>query len=143
MSEQSDSGIGGPDLQHARLIDAVCRSFEADWRAGKQPRVSDYLTEVPQAARTILRSELEALECELRQLDEEPRSSHRCLRPQGQHPSLRPPSQTCWSQTRNCQRFIRTPRFRLYATRRSISPTHLTKSPRPHCRGAAADCRGD
>ena len=75
MSEQSDSGIGGPDLQHARLIDAVCRSFEVDWRAGKQPRVSDYLTEVPQAARTILRSELEALECELRQLDEEPRSS--------------------------------------------------------------------
>ena len=38
LSEQSDSGIDGLNLQHARRIDAVCRSFEADWRAGKHAR---------------------------------------------------------------------------------------------------------
>ena len=75
MSEQSDSRIDGLDLEQARRIDAVCRSFEADWRAGKQPHANDYLPEVPQKARTLLRSELEALECELRQLEEESRST--------------------------------------------------------------------
>ena len=44
LSEQSDSGIDGLNLQHARRIDAVCRSFEADWRAGKQRARSSALT---------------------------------------------------------------------------------------------------
>ena len=77
MSELSDSGIDGLDLKQARRIDAVCRRFEADWRAGKQPRANDYLAQVSQEARTLLRSELEALECELRQLEEDSRSTSR------------------------------------------------------------------
>jgi Protein kinase domain len=75
MRDQSDSGIDGLDLELARRIDAVCVSFEADWRAGKQPRADDYLAEVPKQARARLRRELEALECELRQVEEQSRST--------------------------------------------------------------------
>ena len=32
-----------PDVALARRIDAVCRQFENDWRAGRFPRIDDYL----------------------------------------------------------------------------------------------------
>jgi hypothetical protein len=51
-------------------IDAICRRFEADWRARVRPPFDSYLAEVPEAGRSALRSELEALERELRQSDE-------------------------------------------------------------------------
>jgi len=54
----------------ARRIDEVCRRFENDWRAGREPGIGDYLSEVSDEGRAVLRAELEALESELRQADE-------------------------------------------------------------------------
>jgi WD40 repeat protein len=70
MSERPGHGLSGLDSDLVRRIDAVCRRFEGDWRAGRQPRVQDYLDDVPEQGRTALRAELEALERELRQADE-------------------------------------------------------------------------
>jgi WD40 repeat protein len=53
-----------------RQIDAVCRRFEADYRAGKSPAIADYLGEIPEAGRSALRTELIGLEQELRRSDE-------------------------------------------------------------------------
>jgi Protein kinase domain len=53
-----------------RQIDAVCRPFEADYRAGKSPAIADYLGEVPEAGRSALRSELIGLEQEMRRSHE-------------------------------------------------------------------------
>src|SRR5271166_5840351 len=58
------------DIDLMRQIDAVCRRFEADWRAGARHPLDDYLADVPEKARAALRSELEALERELRTSDE-------------------------------------------------------------------------
>jgi eukaryotic-like serine/threonine-protein kinase len=58
------------DLDQARRIDAICRRFEADWRAGKRPPIDDYVADIPDEARPALHAELEALESELRQSDE-------------------------------------------------------------------------
>ncbi len=58
------------DLDAARRIDAVCRWFEADWRAGKSPATAAYLGEVPEEGRTALCAELEALERELRGVED-------------------------------------------------------------------------
>jgi Protein kinase domain len=54
----------------ARHVDAICRRFEADWRAGKRPAIGDYLNEIAEEGRGGLRAELETLESELRQADE-------------------------------------------------------------------------
>jgi WD40 repeat protein/serine/threonine protein kinase len=53
-----------------RQIDAVCRQFEADYRAGKSPVIGDYLGEIPEVSRSALRSALISLEQEMRQSDE-------------------------------------------------------------------------
>jgi WD40 repeat protein len=57
------------DIQLERRVDAICREFESDWRAGRRPAIGDYLGEVAEEGRPILRAELEALESELRQAD--------------------------------------------------------------------------
>ncbi len=62
------------DLDLARQIDAACRRFEADWRAGKRPAIGDYLGEVAEEGRSALRAELETLVGELRPASEEPAS---------------------------------------------------------------------
>ncbi len=66
MSDKPDSNLEGLDIDLVRRIDAICREFEADWRAGRQPRLEDYLGEVPDGCRAALRAELEALLAELR-----------------------------------------------------------------------------
>jgi len=48
MSEQTDFNLDGLDLDVARQIDAFGHRFEADWRDGRQPRIEDYLGEVPE-----------------------------------------------------------------------------------------------
>jgi hypothetical protein len=55
------------DIQLARQVDAICRRFEADWRASRRPVIGDYLGEVSDEGRLALRAELEALDGELRQ----------------------------------------------------------------------------
>jgi hypothetical protein len=70
MSDQPSQNLGGLDIEMARRIDEVCRRFEADWRAGRQPRIEDHLADVSPEGRPALRTELEALESELRQSQE-------------------------------------------------------------------------
>ena len=70
MSEPEPSGASQLEVELMRQIDAVCRRFEADWRAGARPPFDSYLAEVPDQARPALRTELEALDRELRQPEE-------------------------------------------------------------------------
>jgi len=70
MSDQPSDNLDGLDIDMARRIDEVCRRFEADWREGRQPRIEDYLVEIPHEGRPALRAELEALERELRPSEE-------------------------------------------------------------------------
>ncbi len=70
MNEPTRPNLDGLDIELARRIDAACRRFEADWRAGKRPAIGDYFNEVPEEGRIALRIELEALERELGQADE-------------------------------------------------------------------------
>jgi eukaryotic-like serine/threonine-protein kinase len=70
MSEPTDFNIDGLDIDLARRIDEVCRRFAADWREGRQPRIEDYLDDVPDDGRPALRAELSVLERELRQSEE-------------------------------------------------------------------------
>ena len=69
-SEQPSGNFNGLDVELIRAIDAVCRRFEADWRAGERPLIDDYLADVPEQIRSALRGELEALDHELRPSDE-------------------------------------------------------------------------
>jgi WD40 repeat protein len=70
MSERPSHNLSGLDVDQARRIDALCRQFEADWRAGARPSLDNYLVEVPDQVQPALRAELEALERELRQSEE-------------------------------------------------------------------------
>jgi len=66
MSDAHPQDPEAPDVALARQVDAICRKFEADWRAGRRPAISDYIGEVAEEGRLILRAELEALTRELR-----------------------------------------------------------------------------
>ena len=35
MNDKPDSNLEGLDIDLVRRIDAICRQFEADWRAGR------------------------------------------------------------------------------------------------------------
>ncbi|MBV9124208.1 MAG: hypothetical protein JO112_12695 [Planctomycetes bacterium] len=47
-------------------VDAVCLRFEEAWKAGRRPRVEDYLKGTPEADRPVLLRELLRLELEYR-----------------------------------------------------------------------------
>jgi WD40 repeat protein len=66
MNERPSENLGGLDIDLIRHIEAICRRFESDWRAGVRPAIDEYLAIVPEHARPALRSELETLERELR-----------------------------------------------------------------------------
>ncbi len=70
MSDPEPVPPEATDIQLARHVDAICRKFEASWRAGGRPAIGDYLGEVAEEGQGVLRAELEALESELRQADE-------------------------------------------------------------------------
>jgi WD40 repeat protein len=67
MSDPAKESLAGLDIDVARRIDEICRRFEADWRAGHQPRVEDYFGGFTGDARASLALELEALQSELQQ----------------------------------------------------------------------------
>ena len=81
MSDAHPHDPEAPEVALARHVDAICRRFEADWRAGRRPAIGDYLGEVAEEGRPILRAELEALESELRQADEAATDRDRRIRP--------------------------------------------------------------
>jgi hypothetical protein len=66
---QHDSGLSGIDLDMGRRVAAICLRFTADWRAGRPSAISDYLGEVPEPIRPALRTELEAIDRNLRGAD--------------------------------------------------------------------------
>jgi eukaryotic-like serine/threonine-protein kinase len=70
MSDAHPQDPEAPDVALARQVDAICRKFEADWRAGLRPAIGDYLGDVAEECWLTLRAELEALEKELLQADE-------------------------------------------------------------------------
>jgi WD40 repeat protein len=70
VSELEPLGASQLDIELLRQIDAICRRFEGDWRAGARHPLDDYVAEVPEKARPALRAELEALERELRPSEE-------------------------------------------------------------------------
>src|SRR5947209_3127804 len=55
-----------PAMAVALRVDAVCLEFEDAWRAGRSPRLEDYLSRLPADARAALFEELLRLEVELR-----------------------------------------------------------------------------
>ncbi len=57
-----------PGLSQFSEIDAACDRFEDDWRAGRRPRIEDYLDAVPEPARPALLRELLMLELAYRRL---------------------------------------------------------------------------
>jgi eukaryotic-like serine/threonine-protein kinase len=65
MSDRARQNLSGLDINMARRIDEVCLRFEADWRNGRQPRIADYLVDVPYEGRPALRTELSDMEREL------------------------------------------------------------------------------
>jgi len=67
MTHRTSDNLGGLDIDLVRRIDEVCRRFEADWRAGHQPRIEEYFGEFTGDARASLAAELEALRAELQQ----------------------------------------------------------------------------
>jgi eukaryotic-like serine/threonine-protein kinase len=70
MTDRPSHNLDGLDINLARRIDEVCRRFEADWRARRQPRIEDYLGEVPDEGHHAIQAELEAQERELRPPEE-------------------------------------------------------------------------
>jgi len=70
MSDPTSHNLSGMDLDLARRIDEGCRQFETAWREGRRPRIEDYLVTVSHEGQPALRSELEALERELREAEE-------------------------------------------------------------------------
>ena len=55
MSDAHPHDPEAPEVALARHVDAICRKFEADWRAGRRPAIGDYLGEVAEEGRGILR----------------------------------------------------------------------------------------
>ncbi len=66
MSEELSDKLGRVDIELALRIDAVCRRFEADRRAGKLLPIAGYLEDVPEEGRTASRQSSRTSSAELR-----------------------------------------------------------------------------
>jgi hypothetical protein len=62
-------GVDPLPLSREKRVDAACDRFEAEWRAGKRPRVEEYLPDVTDPDYSALLRELLALDIELRSGD--------------------------------------------------------------------------
>jgi len=80
MTDRPSHNLDGLDINLARRIDEVCRQFEADWRKGRQPRIEDYLGDVPDKGQPAFWAEMEALERELRPSEEAAASGRPAVR---------------------------------------------------------------
>jgi WD40 repeat protein/tRNA A-37 threonylcarbamoyl transferase component Bud32 len=66
MSERSARGIEALPATMALGAERVCKRFEAAWRAGRQPRIEEFLEGVAEAVRIPLLRELVEIEVECR-----------------------------------------------------------------------------
>ncbi len=68
MSSFDDEGNPVPPLHRRfRFIDERCDRYEADWRAGREPRIADFLGETRDETRVVLWLQLVLLDRELRE----------------------------------------------------------------------------
>ncbi len=60
------ANLPDPSLPIAELLEVhkVCQQFEAEWNAGRQPKVADFLGDTPEPKRAELKRELESIEAE-------------------------------------------------------------------------------
>jgi serine/threonine-protein kinase len=66
MDGESSPGSGALPLTLAGRVDAACDRFEADWKAGRRPRIDAYLADAAESERPALLRELLMLELEFR-----------------------------------------------------------------------------
>ena len=66
MNENLDRTEASLPVPQLLEIDKICRDFEAAWKAGKQPKVQDFLGSTEEPQRSQLRKELAAVEAEMR-----------------------------------------------------------------------------
>jgi serine/threonine protein kinase/formylglycine-generating enzyme required for sulfatase activity len=72
MNEAPSSPDDNGSLIQARRVDQVCARFEDAWRAGRQPRIEDYLPDLPEPQRPGLLRELLHLEIQYRRQNSDP-----------------------------------------------------------------------
>jgi len=72
MDEPRDDLYESLSTADLARIDRVCERFEVAFRAGEQPRVEDFLGEVPEEQRATLQRELLVIEAQLRRDEAEP-----------------------------------------------------------------------
>jgi hypothetical protein len=95
MSDRASNNLSGLDIDLVRRIDAVCRRFEADWRAGHQPGVEEYFGAFAGDARASLAAELEALQSELQQVARQAEIADAPTIAPGGVPTLPQPGEPC------------------------------------------------
>src|SRR3972149_4459444 len=61
-------------------LEGICTRFEADWKAGRRPRIEDFLDHAPEEARAELLGELLAVELQWRQSQKEEPAREETLR---------------------------------------------------------------
>src|SRR4051794_25507595 len=66
MKTEGPEAPDRPSLTAGGRVDVICDRFEADWKAGRRPRIEDYLFQVDEDERPVLLHELLPLELELR-----------------------------------------------------------------------------
>ncbi|MGO8747052.1 MAG: protein kinase domain-containing protein [Thermoguttaceae bacterium] len=71
------ANLGNPSLPLSER-DAICDRFETELRAGKKPKVADFLGNTPEPARSALLRELQAVEAGFREKADEPRVASAC-----------------------------------------------------------------
>jgi serine/threonine protein kinase/formylglycine-generating enzyme required for sulfatase activity len=72
MNEAPSSPDDNGSLFQARRVDQVCARFEDAWRTGRQPRIEDYLADLPEPQRPELLRELLHLEIQYRRQNNNP-----------------------------------------------------------------------
>lgn len=65
MSEH-DTDFGALSANQMELVDEICLRFEAAWKRPGEPRINDYLSQVDERIRPVLRGELESLDDDYR-----------------------------------------------------------------------------
>ncbi len=68
------ASLPDPSLPVSELIEVhkVCQQFEAEWKAGRQPKAAEFLGDTPEPKRSELKRELESIEAEYRQKAKKP-----------------------------------------------------------------------
>jgi len=56
MTDRPSHNLDGLDIDLVRRIDEVCRRFEDDWREGRLARIEDFVVDVSQEFRRMIRT---------------------------------------------------------------------------------------